>query len=352
MPAALFLGIINRSAGNRRIGIALLIILGVDFVVATAEYLQLSGYHNVIGQWLLNFNTKTGRLYPLWQWVPPEPVRAQGLNSNPNCFAFIAAIGACWAIAARGMRSLRMSVFLLSIGCILISGTRSVLFSLLCVGVVFVIIQIRAHTFRSWIRTHRSLLLITIGGILLLFAAFAVAGGGVFPGVSRSVDTVTTLATESEATTSSAQASADVTSGRIVRWKHALTSIIHHPLGTGQPYPLTTKQAHAHNDILNRLMTGGPLSALLYCAVLFWFLFCLATPEAPRFGLYIGVFMLVTGLIDSLFVNYPFIQPVLFIAGVLASKEWLMGKVAFTRGGRREQRANIRTDGIKGENDG
>ena len=340
MPAALLLGVVNRKAGNRKIGIALLVILGVAFVVAAAEYLHLSGHHNIIGGWLLNLNTKTGHLYPVWQWAPPEAVRAQGLNSNPNCFAFVAAIGACWAVASRGMRSLRMSVLLLSIGCILISGTRSVLFSLLCVGAVFVIIQLRAHTFGSWLRTHRSLLLITVGGILILAATFAVTGGGVFPSVSRSVDTVTTLATESEAKTSdNTQASSDITSGRTVRWKNALISIIHHPLGTGQPYPLTTRQAHAHNDILNRLMTGGPLSALLYCAVLFWFLFCLATPEAPRFGVYIGIFMLVTGLIDSLFVNYPFVQPVLFIAGVLASKDWLTGKIAFTRKGRREQLA-------------
>ncbi|MCL2654564.1 MAG: O-antigen ligase family protein [Coriobacteriia bacterium] len=333
--AAFFLGLANRRAGNRRLGIALLVVLAISFVVAAAEYLHLSGYHNPIGYWLLRVNAATNPLYAVWKWTPIEPIRAQGLNSNPNCFAFTAAIGACWALAARGLKGLRVAVFLLSLASVLLAGSRSVILALACVAVASVVVQLRARGLRGWFKAQGKVLAAVLAGCLAFILAFSLIGGGTFQSVSRSLKTVTTLAADTGSDTVDAQDLSSISSGRSSRWGAALSSIAHHPFGTGQPYLLTARQTHPHNDFLNRWVTGGPLAVFVYGALLFWFLFCLLTPDAPRFGVYIGIFMLIVGLFDCLFARYPFVAPVLFIAGVLASREWTSGKLAFTRWGRR-----------------
>ena len=343
-PAAFFLGYTNRTMGSKRFGIALLVILGFAFIIAAAEYLNLSGYQNPIGQWLLYFNKETRHLYGVWKWLPPGPVRAQGLATGPLFFAFPAAIGMCWALSVRGIKGIRIAILLIGLVSIMLSGSRAALLGIVLILMLSVALQIKKQTFRAWFRAHRKILIGMGAGLIALVIVFSLVGKGTFQSLDRSVETVTVAVNDTKtevtgkAETDSSQEASDITSGRIALWRTVVSLIIKHPLGTGQPVYSMLKRAYAHNDLLDRMVTGGPISVLIYCSVLFWFLFALKTPRAPYFGLYAGLLILIVGMFEGLFSHVACLPPVWFISGMLVSKEWLTGKVAFTRKGRKKQR--------------
>jgi O-antigen ligase len=114
-------------------------------------------------------------------------------------------------------------------------------------------------------------------------------------------------------------------SGREVQWSQAIALIRAHPLGSGHPFGAWYTAQHAHNDILERLVWGGPLMMLAYLAALTWIIAFVRTPAAPRLGLLLGVMMLVAGLTDMATL-WGFVgAPALFLLGALIDRDWADG---------------------------
>jgi O-antigen ligase len=232
------------------------------------------------------------------------------------------------------MKGIRITLAALAFTMALLCGSREILVAFVVVAAIAVGLQIKHSTFRVWLRgPGKTVISLLIVGILAATLFVSVGGGGTAKRLVETVSTATEGSTESTASSSTPARSeaSELTTGRTDLWIYSLRTIKKHPFGTGQPFKAIKKRNHAHNDILNRLVTGGPLSLFCYLALIFWLLFCVTTPAAERFGFNVGIVTFVVGLLDGVIVIAAWVPLAFFILGMLVSPEWLYGKVPFLR---------------------
>lgn len=321
IPAALVLGRLNWRVSDSTIGIFLLALSTVSFSFGLFEYLGFLGWSNPVGAFLAHLNEITARVYSVWQKTPIEPPRAQGLETYPALFGYMGAVVGCWALSSKTRLALRVSVGTLGLGIVVLSGARAVFLagiSLLC---VVLIVRIVDQGFAVWFKRNG---VAFIAGFLLvggLFAAAIIVPASSFGPFARTADSVKTLSSAVGDEDFSRSALKTISNGRDTLWRKALSQIKHHPFGTGHPFAVVTKGPHAHNDLLNLWVWGGPILAATYIFMIAWIMFFLPTPQLPHFGLYVGTLALTMGLTEVVFAQHALMIVPLFIMAVFGSKQ-------------------------------
>jgi len=234
--------------------------------------------------------TPWGRLYVAWStsvgaWSPGtgESFRAVGLDVDPNTFGLVGTVALVAAVCIGGPLWLRASVAAASGAVIVLSGSRTaVVAAVLAVGVVAIGAWLRRHVVTG---DHTRPLVIAVAGAVLgavvTVALIGAAGQGV-SAVERLGTTATGLAGSGVGAESPA-AIENATGGRTEIWARAWRLYLEHPLGVFvQPETLLGRSIH--NEYLDRLVTGGPLSLLALLGLLGWLAIAIRPPAAPMIG--------------------------------------------------------------------
>ena len=330
LPASYYAGLLCRSLGDRRLGVFLAVVTGISFAVGLAEYLQLLGYRNLIAEWLAELNRIHATGLSMWKIQPGEPLRAQGLETYPALYAFPALITVSWALASKSSRRLRVSVLLFSLGIIALSGSRTVLVAALLIVTLWAASRVRELGLRVWLRRYGAALLLVLVVAVIAMPLVLSAPADMQGVVGRMADSVEDLEEAAGPDTTVTDVLGGVTNERTMVWENAFREIREHPLGTGFPYRFSVTAApHAHSDLLERLVWGGPLMLGGFLVLLFWLMFCIETPSAPVFGVLAGVAILVTAMGEIVTMEWSLPAIALFIAGALAGERWLDGHGPF-----------------------
>ncbi|MCL2525476.1 MAG: O-antigen ligase family protein [Coriobacteriia bacterium] len=325
--------------GNKKLGIALVVALGGMLTLALGEYFHLGGFHNPIGAWIGRVNDISLTLHSVYIWNEAEPVRAQGLAHYPSLYAFTALIAFCWALASKKLVLLRSAVVVMSVFLCFLTGTRTAFFAFALVLMAFIILLAKRGELVSWFKINYKTFLIVNALIVVL-----IGGVGVFVqsnNVVRNIPSSSESIPEESVTSYVEQPKSDYevqldqltsyekrvflfvdefTSGRGDLWFQALERIASEPLGSWQPSGfLLDGNGHAHNEVLNRWITGGPVAVALYLWFLVWLLWKPRSKMAPFFPKLLAIALLSFGLFEVVFDQAVFAPIALFVLGYVTT---------------------------------
>jgi len=338
--AAWYIGRKSAGMGNKALGYVLVFTLTVMLGMLVAEFLHLSGLANYIGILIAEINDISIRVHSLYIWHYPEPVRAQGLAQYPSFYAFSALAAFCWAISSKKMLFLRSSVVFLSVSICFLTGTRTAYLAFILAALVFAVILIRRKELIDWFRQHYLkiavllfALIVFLGGLSMLAESSNVlrnipraeASGAVSPVVGSTglLEGPYEQLHTAEDDLSRLELSYllnEISSGRGEVWSEAFGVIMDNPLGTWEASGIVLQNAHAHNELLNRWVTAGPLSVGLYLWFIFWLMFSARAVVAPRFPLMLAVALITFGLFEVVFDQAIFAPAAMYILGFVTAK--------------------------------
>jgi hypothetical protein len=320
--AAYVLGRLNRGRSNSAIASFLIVLIGISFIFGFLQYVHYLGWSNPVALWLEQFNAHTKTLYGVWEWTPFETgVRVSGLNTNPVSFVFPALIGLAWVCSVDALYWQRIGITFFSLGIILLSGSRSALVVAVILGAVFFLRSIYPHKKRNTDKKKLSLLIVSVIFCLSVLVAVFFPGNNLIMRIRKAGTSVATQGVSSSNLDS-------LSSGRITAWHLALQTIKHHPLGTWRPLGNITGTMsggvqvnywHAHNDLINRYLSGGPLLFIPLVIFLFWLFRFRERADMRSFGLYFLLVVGLFGVFDTVFFDKPHAVLGLFLLGVGAS---------------------------------
>ncbi|MDR1774992.1 MAG: O-antigen ligase family protein [Actinomycetes bacterium] len=338
--AAFLLGRVN--IGRRRALIAnfLAVFLAISLLFGAFQYLQYAGYSNPVAGAIHVLNVGTAKLYGMWEWNASEVgIRVAGINTDPVAFMFPAMVGVAWVFGVSDVRWRRILIGILSLGIIFLSGSRG---ALIVTGVMSIVYLVRRvaqsrkkesvgqSDRRKWVWFGLGLLLVILVAVIV-FWVFGSNGlvlrlRSIADDVSRNGVTLTTIDT--------------ALSGRLTVWRLAFQSIAQHPFGTWHPlgnlsgttlFGSDITYWHAHNDLLQRWVIGGPLLSAVLVLMFVWMYIRWKQdrlhPVATDFGLYFFLVVVLSGLTESVFFDKAFLVLGFFVLGILTQSPCAAGAV-------------------------
>jgi hypothetical protein len=236
-----------------------------------------------VGTWLARFDSYAVGITGGLQF---DRLRAEGLDVNPNNFAFLGLMACIWALFGMRKGALRTTAITASLLVIVLGQARTIILALLAVGLVALVDLIRRRTTVAEIAR--------IVGMVAIIVAIVVISAAALFGRTSLVTYVGRVS--SAAAVASKGSSADPSlRGRIRVWKRALPLIAKQPQGYYSAAGLKLGGA-LDNESLWRLIIGGWLYFFVFVGLLVWLVFALRPPPSPLIGTAYAAVLAITGL--------------------------------------------------------
>ena len=257
------------------------------FICALAGIEQMLRRSNhvvpLLGGWLERFDAYAVSITGGAQF---DLLRAEGLDVNPNNFAFLGLMACVWALFGMRKGALRNTTLVASLLVIVLGQARTVFLAVVAVGIIALVDLVRTRTTAAELARIAAIVVVAV-------AIVGISAAALFGRTSLMIylDRVTSGASiASQGTTADASFR-----GRIRVWKRALPLAAKRPQGYYSVAGLKLGGS-LDNESLWRLIIGGWLYFVAYLGLLAWLVFALRPPPSPLIGTAYAAVLVIVGL--------------------------------------------------------
>lgn len=304
MLGSILVGVYLQKWRPRAVDGLLATAMAVSVVASVAQLTQRAGLSTPVGRWMVAWDEFAADRFHNVVHLS----RAEGFELNPNIFAPMAVVGVIWALFGMPKGRLRTVTLVSAILITVLSMSRTIMLVMVAILAVVVVREISSERLKGaaplLLRIGIILAVLLAGMLLLRFGPYEISDRGL---VRRS-EGIEIETPETDLGVGS----------RIDAWRSSWEAIKDNPWGHLEGYREFTKPlSHPHNEVLFRLLYGGPLWLFVHLAFLAWLAFWLSPASHRWTGPAIAAALAVNGITEPLFKMVPYTVLLYVIVGAL-----------------------------------
>jgi hypothetical protein len=257
--------------------------VGPSALIGIVSGLEYAGISTPLGTWYVGWSSALG------SWAPSagEVFRSVGFEVDPNTFGLLGAVAFVLAIALQDAPRPRAALAAGGLIILVMSGSRTAAFA---AGFALVAWMLWGYRSRVGFRElGRRMAPVALGVAASLLAVALVAGiSGSAGALVDRLESSGTKVTSALQRGDYSAAAGSATNERTEIWGRAWDLYLRYPAGVfWQPEDIIGRSIH--NEYLERLVMGGPIYLASFLFLLGWLVLRVRPPEAPGFGVAMGV---------------------------------------------------------------